>query len=578
MKRKILATALMLICCLLVLAGCKGGNSDLMTLAKDKSTDFKVVSYCENADKVKGFVADLVIKTSTKFQRVEESAAGDHAIYVGTDKQMKGKGGTSAKMNTATCYEILIHDGNIYVCAGSEDIIDTVLEKLMEHLVKIEKGLYGIEKELEIRADFCPITETIPMFQSATATASELHDCGNDNYLTIYSYLNISDTQREIDTYAATLKSKGFTLVQENDIVGNQFALYSKGDAMVHYSYFPAKREFRMVYGSNKYILPNPTPITDYEKRVTPCVINPEMSENEECVILQLADGSFIVIDGGWGTSGPQTKTLNAGAHNERVVNYKRDVETDMARVYTLMKERTPDGGKPQVIWMITHADPDHITMPTRFFKDYKDKFDLNMIIANFPNLFNIGLGTGTSDNDPVTMTEYANNFLSAARTYFPGVTEYVYHTGEKLYLPGCECEFLITPGEDLWPGVMNWMNHTSGTWRFTIEGKTVMIPGDAESSLCNLMVGLYGSYLKSDILQPNHHGANGATRGFYACIDPSICIWQCQQYHLDYDNRQCGVANGYDFNKFLRTSKNVKAHLSTSYTSVISLPSLEIQ
>ena len=136
--------------------------------------------------------------------------------------------------------------------------------------------------------------------------------------------------------------------------------------------------------------------------------------------------------------------------------------------------------------------------------------------------------------------------------------------------------EFLFSAGEDLWPSAMPWMNHTSGVWRFTLEGKTIMITGDAEKSICNQMVGVFGDYLKSDILQVNHHGANGATLPFYRKIAPIMCFWACQQYHLDYDNRQTGTSTSYLFNRYLRQKDDIIGHYSNTETHTVRLPSLE--
>lgn len=412
------------------------------------------------------------------------------------------------------------------------------------------------------------------MFHSDFAAASQPHDCGNGNTLTVYQYENSAAALPEITAWESELIRDGFAAYQINEIVGNHFATYTRGDEMVHCEYFPACGEFRVVTGPRPYL---PDPVTDFESRVTPSVSIIGMTENVECLVLQLEDGSFIGIDGGFAASGPQCKKLNAGKENEREVRYYRDVEKDMETTYRFMKDRTPDGGKPRVIWMISHADPDHTNLAARFFKEYADKIRLSMIVTNFPNLYNIGLGTGTSPNDPKEMTSYGENFIASAKTNFPDVKHYIYHTGEKLYLPGCVCEFLMTAGEDMWPGVMPWMNHTSGVWRFHIQGKKVMVPGDAETGICDKLVAVFGDYLQSDVLQTNHHGANGATLPFYEHIDPTVCLWPCQQYHLDYDRRQTGTSDHYLFNRFLRNSPKVIAHLSNSETHTVLLPSLEI-
>jgi hypothetical protein len=139
--------------------------------------------------------------------------------------------------------------------------------------------------------------------------------------------------------------------------------------------------------------------------------------------------------------------------------------------------------------------------------------------------------------------------------------------------LPGAEVEFLFSP-EDYWPNPMPWMNHTSGMWRITIDGKTILIPGDAEAGLNNQLVKVFGDYLKSDIFQPNHHGCNCGTLELYEIVRPSVCFWACQQHHLDYDNRHRGIRPGYEFNAFLR--QTAKLHFSNNETHTVLIPTLE--
>ena len=411
------------------------------------------------------------------------------------------------------------------------------------------------------------------MFQTESGQRLLTHDCGCNNYQIAYQSMDPAKAPDEIAAYEARLAAKGYTLCRENNIENNRFFTYVKDDNMVHCNYFAAMNEFRIIYGPKTYLGPD-EPVTEYPRLVTPSVSIIGMTDNVLCLVVQLADGSFVIIDGGWSHNAQLSKTLNKGLENEMVVNYTRDAAADMESLWCFLRDNTPGGGKPQVTWMITHADPDHINLPNGFIRGYSDKFDLHTVCYNFPNMFNIGLGESAgSTNIPAHFANYAAGFINATRTHFPQAKHFVYHTGQKLYLPGCEIEFLLTP-EDYWPNPMPWMNHTSGVWRFTIEGKTILIPGDAEAGPNNQMVKLYGDYLKSDIFQPNHHGCNCGTLDFYQKVSPSVCFWACQQYHLDHDNRHRGIRPGYEFNAFLL--KTAKLHFSNTETHTVLIPTLE--
>lgn len=579
-KFKISALILVLLCLLPVLAGCGkdpvDNEPDYLLIAENKTTQFKLVNYLEDNTPVRKLMADLLIKTGAPFQFATQANAGEHAIYIGTSDQLSSLGKTRSDL-TFTKYEIRVDNGNLYICLGMEEIAEDVCAIVKNLIKKTQSGAFGIESATSIVADITGISEIVPTFDTKSGQVQPLHDCGSNNYMISYTSMKNADVLDEIAAYEKKMAEAGYSLYQENEIGENRFVTYMKGDTMIHCNYFAAMREYRIIYGpvTHKY---NAKPVTNYEKLAEPSVSIIKGTENVLCMVIQLADGSFYVIDGGWGDSGMQSKTLNAGEANEMVMEYYRDVEKDMEVLYQFMKDRTPGGGKPQVHWMITHADPDHILLPNRFIREYADKFDLKTAIYNFPNLYNIGLGeSGGSTNDPMVMTSYAEAFLNAVNECFPDTPHYVYHTGDKVYLPGGELEFLFAP-EDYWPNKMPWMNHTSGVWRFTIDGKTVLITGDAEKGLCNQMSGVYGDYLKSDVLQVNHHGANGATLGFYKLIEPTVCFWACQQYHLDYDNRQLGYKTGYEYNRYLRTKEDVIGHFSNSETHTVLLPSLEVE
>ena len=580
MKSKKMLSVVLIILCVLLFCGCgnkqaESQESELLLIAKEKTTEFKVVNYLEEDQKVKEFLADLLIKTGAKYPIVDEKDAGTSTIYIGTSSQFAEKGIQTGAMSYSN-YSIKVENGNIYVCMGLESMAEEVLTLLKNNIIKQEDGSFCIDGSYNVSKDLSQISEAVPTFQTVKGQFRDLHDTGNGNYQASYYGLDVLDGPQEVADYESALLAAGYTCWQDNEIEGNRFATYYRGDTQIHINYFAPMNEFRIVYGPKRY-LPENKPVTDYEELIEPTVSIIEGTENVQCMVVQLADGSFWVIDGGWDDVRLQSKALNAGAKNERVIEYKRDSVKDMEVLYTFMKERTPGGGNPQVTWMITHADPDHILLPARFIKDYAGKFDLNTIVYNFPNLYNIGLGeSGGSTNDPMIMTSYYENFLYQANTNYPDVNHYVYHAGEKFYIPGGEVEFLCAAGEDLWPTQMPWMNHTSGVWRFTIDGKTIMIPGDAEKQICNQMVAVFGDYLKSDILQLNHHGANGATLSFYRKIQPIMCFWCCQQYHLDYDNRQTGRSTSYLFNRYLWQKDDIIGHYSNSETHTIRIRTLE--
>ena len=181
-RRNLLILAVVALCALLVFAGCKPEEagqeqSELLLIAKEKTTQFQVVNYLEEDQKVREFLADLLIKTGAKYTLVEENAAGEHTIYIGTAAQFTEKGIAVGAMSYSN-YSISVENGNIYVCLGLESMAEDVLTLLKDSIVKQEDGSFCIDGKLSVSKDLSEISEAIPMFKTETGKFRDLHDCG----------------------------------------------------------------------------------------------------------------------------------------------------------------------------------------------------------------------------------------------------------------------------------------------------------------------------------------------------------------------------------------------------------------
>jgi len=429
----------------------------------------------------------------------------------------------------------------------------------------------------------------IPAFTDGTAThGSKAHDAGPTpdggvNYQLTYSGV----TAAEVQAYEQKLRSAGFTLYDEREIKNgsytNRFATYvNNSGMMVHINYFPAltKNQFQIIYGSASYLLPT-TQAGEYEAVVTPSVSIIERTDGVLCMVVQLADGSYVIIDGGYGFSPTSDSTIPAKtAHRDGsgiTYTYRRDHTKDMATLLEFLQDTNRDGTinnkdtRPQVIWMATHGDPDHVQLPYVFMQTYHSLFDLNAIIYNFPNFSNIGLSSSYNVDDLTKKTQ--TGFMGYTQNYFPQAKHYIYHTGQVLNLPGCQIEFLYSQ-EDYYPNKMTSPNHTCGIWRFNFDGgKTFLVTGDAEVETNRQAAKTLGNYLQSDMMQVIHHGSNGGTTEFYNVVDPDICFWPCLDTSFYHDKRHLGIYSGFGFNKVLRNGK--RTHYTASHTYTVFVPTL---
>ncbi|MBE6959442.1 MAG: hypothetical protein E7448_01785, partial [Ruminococcaceae bacterium] len=416
---------------------------------------------------------------------------------------------------------------------------------------------------------------------------------------TQHTYTGVA--KAEVEAYEAVLTNAGWTLYDQSTKAGNYFATYvTAGDKMVHLNYFATLDggRFQMIYGPDTWLVPT-TSIGAGENLVTPSVTIMEMSVGTLSMVIQAADGSFFVIDGGYGNDGD---TFDADGNPIWVQNpiYQtnplnpasgiRDFKGDMQRLLTFLEDNKPaEHEKPQVYWMATHAHGDHVQIPYLIFwgntdlgdgKKTNERIDLKGIIYNFPNFANVGFDTTheSEDSDENLAFMGYDRFVGKAVENFSGVKQYIYHTGNTLKFQGGEIEFLYTP-EDARPYSMPTGNHTVGVWRFNFDGgKSLMITGDAQQTRDGYdnndqLARAFGDYLKSDMLQVIHHGTNGGSEAFYNAVDADILFYGQLDENLDTDKRQLGTYPGYAFNKILRDGERVI--YSCSQTNTVYIPTV---
>lgn len=349
----------------------------------------------------------------------------------------------------------------------------------------------------------------------AQVTYSE-YDLGDGAYE--YAYAGVSNS-----TYTdliSQMTNVGYTAYATNEIDGNLFATYTKGYMQINTAFYPNYSSggytgaLKVVYSPLGYLPEASAPA--YEK-VTDAKITQLGTKSSthpapgECFVIQLEDGSFVVIDGG-------------GA-------YSNSLNDDMTALMSFLSVQKPTSHeKPRVTWMFTHAHGDHIALALNFLKNYSDRIALDMICYNFPLITN---NSFVQDGNSNTL-KYPGELKEILDTKYPNAERFVFHTGQVLYLAGCKIEFLHTH-EDMYPVTMDTLNKTSSTWKMTFKaneddteytGKSFLVLGDSEQVNCNFMAAVYDEALDCDMVQASHHGLNGGTSALYQKITPSVVFW----------------------------------------------------
>ena len=399
------------------------------------------------------------------------------------------------------------------------------------------------------------LTELLPPYKTRGGVASEPYDLNYGNLGV--SILNTKES--ELLNYVAELKAAGLTLVAENKIRNCPFFTFLLSrdgeEYAVYVYYFSAHTNARVIWGKRGF-LPSAVTVPASNGTRTSVIQHardsaygrvsfPDSAPGMGYVIC-LADGSFILIDGGPRAGKIVPKHVEDGVWVHDEPRDSRDVDV----LYELLASRTPAGQKPVIAaWFFSHAHSDHVDLACDFLTKYKGQVEVRLGALNFPDFEKHPTDHEPNDRLQLLANTTKNLLIEA------GADFWVIHTGERIAFPGCEVEILNTP-EDYFPSHFKWGNHTSSAFRFTFKEKTFIALGDCEKDICQRMADNFEDALKADILQVSHHGVNGACVSLYKVIDPDICLWPMDAYRFAVDERTNGLKRGYEFNSWLRNDE----------------------
>lgn len=519
----------------------ENGKSDYLVITSRSVT-------AEITTATRDFIGKLEKKTGVKLKLYPDSyAETDSEIIVGI---VRNRAAAAARLTEVDYFSwsIRLEGGKIIVTAYDEEGVTMALKELLAHIEERD-GRWVVIGDLDVSGKSRRDYYDVPLCASETAVVAGLYQCGEDSAEVCLRAVK----ENEYEDYGKTLSEAGWVRYAENTMASNRYATYThENGRTIHLGYYPTLQggTLRIVNEPSGYLPPTVAPAYTRVTDTTFTQIKREAADINTAAgmsyIMQLADGSFILIDGG-----------PANTHDE-----------DDLLAY--LQSLTPAGQKPVIAaWFITHAHSDHMALANNFLVKYHDRVDIRLAAYNFP-IYETVKDARDVNNTSSRYQPMIDLFIDSITKYWPDADHFVIHAGQKLYLADAEIEVIFTH-EDLFPGEYTWVNHTSTAFRITSNGKTIMMLGDCEKTLCQQMADTYGEYLKSDMLQLAHHGANGACLDLYQRIDPAICFWACPRVKFENDERMLGTKAGFEFNYYLRdTSIRVREHYHNSMTTVI--------
>ena len=387
-------------------------------------------------------------------------------------------------------------------------------------------------QNLDPLPDLAPVPETNPELDLDGVEPIKHSELGYDDYYTINvsgEYF-VSYNEEPIESFYGVCKhheDNGYELHGYNVLNGNHFATYVKGKKLSHVYWIEC--ESKLVVAQSDYCgeaMPPVTPaVTDGEYKTSVTQLQ-SVEDNGMGYAVQLADGSFILYDGGYESCADELwNTLVA-----------------------------LNGGEENIViraWLITHSHNDHYQCFSDFSKNYGGKVTLERVMISPINKNDMGGDTYLHDG----VKEDVKNFEGAKILYV--------HTGMTFSFCNVKMEILFAP-EELYitdarwgSGLVNLIDNNSSSVvsRIYTDDYSAMFLGDATNHVANKMLIYYGDYMKSDMCQAAHHGWESWPLIAYNHIKASIMWYPTSQECYDYS----GGEDVSDIRKAVRESKYTK-------------------
>lgn len=479
---------------LLALTGC-GASGKNLSIIKNGVTNYCIV-IPENPE---DFIQDSAISLQKKIYKETEVSMKILSDTAVTDLKKIYLGNTSSELSQKVMSELSYGSYGVgtsgdemyavaYTQADMKKAVNIIRDKMLEALKKDSIKIEAFEEVKDVRDELTDV----PVY--VTEKGTTVFNAGSEFY-----EIRVEEADsKDFASYTKALKEKGYTVHSAKKIGNAEYAVYKNDKHALYVNQFDSA--MRIVYSDIKTAFLPETEQSAFEKvcdtKGYMVGVTGGADENGMCFVYLLADGTFLIYDGGLDTP-------------------------DADHLYEILHRVAGQHGINEVVisnWMLTHAHGDHCGCWEPFFRQYADKVKIERVMFNTSHS---DLGNAISDSQE-------ESAMNSVKTYSPDTELVRLHSGQDFWLADMKVEVLYTI-EDLEPGSFEDYNDASTITRLTINDETILMTGDAAFGAWGLMCKAYGNAMKSDYLQVPHHGAHdGGTKAAYDLIQPTYLLWPC--------------------------------------------------
>lgn len=343
---------------------------------------------------------------------------------------------------------------------------------------------------------------------------------GGDTLLSYYE-----EPIESFDSVCKYYEEQGWYLYNSHSLNHNQFATYTKENELVHIYWIACERELNVVISSTGgHSLPPAEPSVKTGASNTTVTQLQSSEVNGMGYVVQLADGSFLIIDGGYASC--------AKGLWSTLVHLNNGEENIIIRA-----------------WLLTHSHSDHYGCFSQFASRYASKVTLETLMMS-----------PLSDADAVGYPYLCSNVQKDIAKFEGAKTLYV-HTGMAFDFCNITLEILYTGDEFMiaepvqdkdYAKNMDFNSSSIISRIYTDDYRAIFLADCTEETALRLLL-YYGECLKSEMCQVSHHGVENCPLIVYRFIDASTYWFPCSLELFEMDGRHA------DVRKAILVSKSTK-------------------
>lgn len=371
------------------------------------------------------------------------------------------------------------------------------LVSLFASAIKVtDKGAIWVPNSINaIKNSYVQLND-VPQYPAKSLTNV---DCADNTTMVVAS----NTTLAKFNEYCTTLIGNGYEEYSKREnIDGNYFRTYTKGSKALTVYFSEGTKQARIIVGPIKDIPSkeiDQTPET-YEPKLM-FVAQSESVGNGLALIYQLPNGKLIVVDGGY---------------------YLSD------KIYKKLKELQPDATKFTIAaWFVSHPHIDHQDSLERFISQHSNEVIIESIFFNYTNAEYYDNLTANDQNEDSKEGKSVSKLHELIDKHLSRDTKIIKpHTGQ-IYSFGKSAEVeIIWTIEDFLPTALDRINTSSLIIRVTVAGTSTMVMADATGVSKQIILKMFNSHLKSDIVTLAHHGIWIDTPEMYTTINAPVLLW----------------------------------------------------